>query len=348
MNALFLLLALCPQNAPQPERRPNPIVDGVALQAGDALVTLSELERVMKRVQEKQPPANRRDEELQRAQVVRELLTARLEEQAGKDLGLDAEQIGRISRANLEAERDKEGLTAYLADLAAQGKDAYAEESDREQEYYRYFWEQRARGRAYIAQRATREQSVRPGELRALFAENREALAPVTVQLRLLVIASEAVGGAEAARASCEEARTRAQAGEDFALLVEERGALLRETRGLTPFLAPKSFRDPALVPFAEGAELDEFSPVLPLTNPKTGASDPELGYQVAELVERRVPPPAEFSDPEVQRKLREAYAAGRERAGLEREQEKLRRESFVWIHPLIAGRPSQPGNATR
>ena len=189
---------------------------------------------------------------------------------------------------------------------------------------------------------------MRPGELRALFAENREALAPITVQLRLFVVASEDVGGAEAARASCEEVRTRVLAGEDLPLFVEERGAVLRDTRGLTPFLPPKALRDPAIVPFAESAEVDELSPVMPLTNPKTGQPDPELGYQIVELLERRVPPPAEFADPEIQRRLRESYTQGRDRMLLDREQDRLRRESFVWIHPLITGKPAAPEEGKR
>lgn len=337
MIALALALAAClaqQDAAPQPRR--NLILDGVAVQAGEALVTFSEFERVFKRVREKELPANREEEERLRMQILRDLWTYRLEEQAGADLGLDSDQIERLSRANLNAERDKEGLEAYLAGLRSQGKDALAEESERRREILRYMWEQDALGRAFAANRATRDLEIRPGELRAIYEENKERLAPVTVQLRLLIVSSEAMGSPEAARASCEEARALTLAGEDLALLVEERGAVLRDTRGLLEFAPPRGLRDPGLAAFAEKAEIGELSEVLPYINPETGKPDPEIGYQLAELHDRRVPPIPEFSSTEVQRGLREQFTAQRRKLVLERGREQLRQEAVPWVSPLI------------
>lgn len=348
MIALLLapLACLVQRGAPPPAQR-NPILDGVAVQAGDALVTFSELERTIKRAGEAQPPADREEEERQRAEILIFLVTQRLEEQAGAELGLDAEQIERISRAGLVAEREQAGLDAYLAELRAQGKDALAGETDRQREIRRYLWEQSAIGRAVATKRATRDHGVRPGELRAIYAEHKERLAQGTVQLRLLIVASDAVGGPEAARASCEEARQLVAEGEDMALLVDERGAAYRDTSGLLPFSPARGLRDPALAAWAEEAEIGDLSEVAPFINPQTGKPAPELGYQVAELHDRRIPEVPEF-DSGVQLMLRQQFTEQRRNRILERERERLRREGYYyWLSPVLTG-PKTPAEPAR
>jgi hypothetical protein len=344
MNAFLVtfaaLLVRSPQRTTPQEPSPNRILDGVAVQAGERLVTLSEYQRWIERAREIKPQTTREGEERQRFEVLRELWMGRLEEQAGAELGLDPAQIERISRANLEEEREKEGLEAYLAGLEEKGQDALAAEMDRRQEIERYMWKLSVRGQAFAAQRASRDQSIRPGELRAIYAENRDKLAPVTVQLRWLIVSSEASGGPEAARALCEDARGRVLAGEDLALIVEEHGADFREERGLTPFVLPEKFRDPELVAFAETADIGDLSAVLPLNNPKTGKPDPELGYQLAELHDRNEPPVPDFSDPGVQRMLRDFFTKQRDDLILERERERIRRQSYSWVNPLVAPPP--------
>lgn len=359
MHVSLALLALVPAlhlglptrgltRPPVLQERPNAILEGVAIQAGEKLVTLSDFERAIRRAREKDPRTTPEGVDRQRFEILRSLWTDRLEEQSGADLGLDPAQIARISRANLEAARDKEGLDAYLAELRQAGRDALSDESDRKQEIFRYLWEQAAQGKAFAAKRATRDQSIRPGELRAMYAENLDRLAPVTVQLRWLIVASAAAGGAEAARASCEDARARVLAGEDLALLVLERGSDLRERGGLTPSVPPRNFPESALIPFCEQAEIGELSEVLPLTNPKTGKPDPELGYHVAQLHDRVAPPLPEFTSPEVQRILRGYFTRQRRERILERERERLRRDSFSWITPLLAApNPSQAPTQT-
>jgi hypothetical protein len=314
----------------------NPVLEGVAVQAGEALVMLSELERATQRVRERNPPGNREEELRQRLAILRDLWTLRLEEQAGADLDLDPSQLGRHARANLEAERERVGLEAYLDELRSQGKDALSEERDHEQQLLGLFWRQKALGRSFAAKRATRDESIRPGELRSLYEENKDRLAPVTVQLRWLVVSSAAMGGPEAARASCEDARARVLAGEDLALLVLERGVEFRDTRGLTPFVPPRAIPDPAVRAFALEADVAELSEVLPLTSPKTGEPDPSLGFQLVELHERRTPPQPEFSSPEVQRRLREVFSELRAERILGRAREELHRQAYAWVNPLI------------
>lgn len=323
----------------------NEILDGIAVQAGESLVTLSEFVRATKRYQARYPPSNAAEEERLRLQVLRDLATMRLEEQGGAELGLDQTQIERMTRADLQARRDKTGLEAYLAELQSQGKDALMEAADRQHEIRRIMWEFSAQGRAFANKRATRDHSIRPGELRGIYEENKERLAPPTVQLRWLIVSSESMGGAEAARASCADARERVLEGEDLALLVEERGAEFRDTRGLTPLVPPRNFRDPALVSFAEAAEIGALSDVLPLLNPETGEPDPRLGYQLAQLHDRVSPEVPVFSKPEVQRALRGFFTTQRRELVLGREREALHREAFTWVNPLL-GIPA-PGAAS-
>lgn len=331
------------QSAPQQPatRQPaqkNPILEGVAVQAGEDLVTLGEFERYFRRRQEAQPPDSRESEERLYRETLFELWTARLEAQKGADLGLDPAQIEKITRANLEAEREKAGLEAYLAQLREEGKDALAEESERQEQIRRDLWKYSALGNAVVARRATRDATIRPGELRAMFEENKQNLAEVTVQLRWLVVSSREQGGPEAARASCEDARARVLAGEDLALLVEERGADLRDSRGLLPYRAPSSFADPDVAAFAETAGVGELMGVSPLSD-RNGQPAPELGYRLVQLHDRRVPPEPDFDSPDVQRLLTRYFGNERRERILGRERARLHREAYAWVNPL-AGVP--------
>jgi hypothetical protein len=337
ITTILLLASFLPQERPR-----NPILDGIAVQAGEDLVTLSEFERVLKRYGEQRKPSTREEVDRLRSVALRDLWTLRLESQAGADLGLDPAQIERMSKLNLRADREKAGLQNYLAQVRAQGLDALADEGNRQQEILRYMWEYSAMGNSFAGRRATRDSTIRPGELRAIYEENKDRLAPETVQLRWLIISSEASGGGDAARLSCEDIRARVLAGEDFALLIEERGSDLLETRGLTPFVPYQALSDPAMVEFARKAEVTDLSEVLPLVNPQTGKVSPELGYGFAELHERRKPPLPAFDSPEVQRTLRQFFMRQQRERILERERDRLRREAYGWVNPLLTG-PPQP-----
>lgn len=357
MIALSLSLLLFPlQEAPPPQpvqpspaqtTQRNPILEGVAVQAGEKLVTLGEFERRLERMRELDPPTSRATEERLYKKALLDLWTARLEAQRGADLGLDPSQIARISRANLAAERDKAGLQNYLAQLRTEGSDAMTEEADRQEEILGAMWQYKALGNSFAGRRATRDFAIRPGELRALFEENRENLAPVRVQLRLLIVSAEGAGGSEEARASCADARERVLAGEDMALLVEERGATLRDSRGLLPWRTPDSFAEP-LASFARTAEIGDLSEVLPVLDTKTGQPAPELGFQLILLDDRDVPEPVEFDKADTQRRLRRVFVRQRQELILDQERDQLHREAFAWVNPLAAPPPPSGAPAAR
>ena len=331
MTALALLLAAWLQAEGRPAAPRNPVLEGVALQAGDGLVYLSEYERLLERTRSAQPAETPAERERQRVQLLRDVAILRLEEERGQDLGFDKAVIDRIRKANLDAVKDEKGLEGYLAELDRRGTDALADVSQGEQQLYRQLWERKARGLDFGATRTTRDRGFRPGELRYFFEENRPNLEQV--RLRWLIVSSESAGSPEEAREACEDARRRVLAGEDFGLLVEERGVELRDTLGLTPYRPPRAFPDPQIVPFCERAEIGELSEVLPLTNPRTGQPEPRLGYQLAELDDRKVP---DFADPEIQRLLRDVLEDRRAGYALARARERLWGESYVWVNPLL------------
>lgn len=341
----MIALALLPLLQQPGSQAQGPVLmDGVAVQAGERLVTLGEYEAILKRIEEGEPATSGEDAARRRIMVLRELSTAELEEQAGADLGLDPAQIERITRLNLEGERRDVLLDDYNAKLEREGKDARSEEEDRRGQVYRELWQFKARGNAVAGQRATQDRTIRPGELEDLYEENKRRLAPIRVQLRWLIVPSSTVTGPDEAKARCEEALRRLQAGEDFGLLVAELGSAdFRDSLGITPLAEPRNIPEPSLWPFAETAQVGDLSPIQPLTNPRTGQPDPTRGYHFAELHERDEPPIPPFEDAQTQRVLREFFTSDRSKRVLGRAREELRREAYSWVNPLFGTAPSEP-----
>jgi hypothetical protein len=338
MIALLLgFLCLLPQTGGEPQ---GPVLmDGIAVQAGERLVTLGEYEALLKRVEESEPASSSEDAARRRVMILRELWTAALEEQAGADLGLDPAQIDRITRLNLEEERRGITIDDYNAKLKLEGKDARGEEEDRRGQAYRELWQFKALGNAVAGQRATQDRTIRPGELEDLYEENKRRLAPIRVQLRWLIVPSSGPEGADAAKARCEEALRRLQAGEDLGLLVAELGSAdFRDTLGITPLVEPRNIPEPSLWAFAETAQVGDLSPIQPLTNPRTGKPDPSRGYHLAELHERDEPPIPPFEDAQTQRVLRRFFTDDRSKRVLGRARDDLRREAYSWVNPLFEG----------
>lgn len=340
---IALALSLVLQGAPAQDA-PRPILmDGVAAQAGERVITLSEYEEFLKRLEEREPAPSAEAAARRRFELLREMYTAALEEQAGIDLGLDPAQIERITRLNLESERRELGLDSYVAKLASEGKDARSEEEARSREVYRELWRYGAQGNPVAGQRATRDRTIRPGELLDLYEENKRRLKPVRVQIRWLVVPSTSAGGPEEAKARCEEALRRLQAGEDLGLLVAELGSAdFRDTLGLTPLWQPQEIPEPSLWSFAETAEIGDLSPIQPFTNPRTGQPDPTRGYHFAELHERDEPPIPAFEDAETQRVLRSYFTRDRATRILDRARNDLRREAYSWVNPILGNAPAE------
>lgn len=337
-HAWLLTVALLQQpDAPRPE-----ILDGVAMQAGESLITLSELQRAKDRVMAR---ANvKREEEAQLTRrLLRQLWDIRLEEQMGQELGLDPEAVERQTRAFLARERHDKGLDLFLEEVAQGGQDALEAEGDAARDMYRRLWEYSKTGTAAAGRRATVDRFLRPGELRFLYTDKLDELAPTLVQLQILVVSTRAAGNAEQARQTCEDARERVLEGEDMAALVDEFGASLRDTHGLLQYAPAAMIPDPGLRAFAQRAEIGELSVVEPLVDPRTGQRDPELGFQLVRLADRRESPQLLFDDQRVQHTLRQVSNDSQRERILERERARLRRESYSWVNPIFAPPPTPP-----
>ncbi len=338
-----LALALPPQT---PRDGPNAtLVDCVAAQAGDDAITYSELSRANERLFKSRPVST--PEEAQKLWLLglRDLLTERLEAQAGADMGLDPAQIDQQIHLILEQEREKVGLASYTEKLLAEGLDALSAEGERARQLYGILWRRSKLGFSVAGRRPAFDSFVRPGELRNFFEENRSALSPKRVRLRVLTVSSAAAGGPEQARATCEEARARVLAGEELGALVAEFGAEFRDTRGLTPYLLVAALPE-ALRSFAENSPVGELSPVLPVVKPSAGTEP--LAYQVVEMAEREDGEEPDFEQPEFQRQLREFYTRERSNRALERERALLRSRAYSWVHPRLRGSPPPGAPAPR
>jgi hypothetical protein len=337
MKAIVLAAFLA---APQEEPR---AVDGVAAQAGDAVISLSELNRFVE-ARNKQKPVSTKDEaQKQIVEGLRDIMTTRLEAQAGEDMGLDPEQVEREAQFRIEREREEAGLAHYIAQLEEQGIDALGAERDKTSQLYTTMWRAWKLGYSIPGRRPSRDRFIRPGELRGIFRENKDLLYPTIVRFQVLFVASEAVGNAEEALATCEEARERILDGEDFGALVLELGADLRETEGLTPEIALPAIKDPRLREFAERAAVDELSEIWPIVGEK--GPDPRIGYHFAKLVERRAAEADDFGDPDVQRRLRAYLTNRRDERVIEYHRDTLRREGYTWVHARLRGMAA-PGEA--
>jgi hypothetical protein len=336
------LLLLCPQQAAPGAPGNSVLLDCVAAQAGDATITLSELNRANDRLLKSQPVSTQEEAQRLAVQGMLELLTARLEAQAGEDMGLDAAQISQQIRLTLEEERERVGLAKYTEQLSGEGRDALRAEQDRAEELYRLLWRREKLGYSVAGRRPSVDSYIRPGELRTLFAESRAALSSIRVRLQWLIVTSAAAGSEEEAQLLCEELRSRVLAGEDLGDLIEEHGVEFRETRGLTPWVRALGIPDQALRAFAESAELDELSEVMPLVD-QNGVPDPSLGFQLARLHDREAGEEVRFEDPELQRRLRVLFSNERTKRVLDRERARLRGTAYSWVHPRLRGFSADP-----
>ncbi|MAB79589.1 MAG: hypothetical protein CMJ89_09590 [Planctomycetes bacterium] len=325
------------------ERPQTLYFDGVAVQAGDEVITLSELNRVETSNLKERPVTTQSERSELRSEILRELSFQALETQAGEDLGLDAQAIRFQLEFQEAEERAKIGATAYADRLVEQGTTALDNFADRQSEYLRILWRRSRLGLQVADRRPATDRYIRPGELHYSFRVNREFLAPPQVRFQILAIPSSAAGGSELAKASCEEARQKVLEGIDMGALVEEFGAALRETRGVSPLLVLSQISDPVLRQLAD-EEPGSLSAVIPLADPR-GNPDPEAGYQFAMLFEKVVPPPPNYEDAEIQHRLRNAQTNRRDLRILNRAKQQMVMGAYSWIHPgLVRPPPEKDG----
>jgi hypothetical protein len=344
---LFLLLLLqSPQSngaaaAPADDQGWS-LVDGVALQAGDEVITLLALDRIVRPEIERNQDRIRNQADIDELTqlLVRNVVVRELEAQAGEDMGLRREDIDRIVQAQLDDFSSQS--PSFIDELLQKGQDAFSWTEAQRKELHRYIWTRsQVGGESFGDKRPTRDRHIRPGELRAIYRANGADLDPDQVELQVLVLEVQAAGGVESARTILEAARERALSGEDFGALVQEIASERVETRGLTGLLALNTIADPALHAFAVRAEPGDIGEVL--TVPARGTPHALVLPRLHQRVENDPPP---FGDRKVQTFLREAFTKTREERILGRERAALVEEAFTWVSPGLRGAQRSPAAA--
>lgn len=338
---LFALLASAtPQGMPDSRWM---VVDGVTAQAGDNIVTMTELRRDALREARRLGLPVDSPEAIET--LMRESVTGSVEQelvvQAGEDLGLDPARIERAVRLSLDGRRRELGPNDYALFLEEQGLDGVQIGRIQSDEIYSSAWYSKQVGRSGTGERPTRDRYLRPGELRAIYRANRQDMGqPTQVRFQDLVVPVEALGGDIArTKALVENLHERALGGEDFDQLAEEFGVYRRETLGVTDLIDPSRLSDAELRSWADDADEGDFTEVLPIV--QRGET---VAYHVILLKELLVGAPAPtFDDPRLQRLLRREYQLKRDNAIVERAQSRLQADSYVWYAP--GWEPTEPGS---
>ncbi len=312
------------------------LVDGVAMQAGDEIITLSEFQGYVDASLRERVISTREELHREIGGILVGQIALSLEAQAGRDLGLDPRRVGSMVERNLAERRREYGVSGYLEFLEERGMDALTVEEGEADKVYQWLWRERTLGRSEVSgTRPVHDYFVRPGSMRASYRQNLGELGePDRVRLQILDHPVAASGSVEGARAYCEERREKALAGEDFGQLVRLDSASGADTLGITEWIPVPALRDEALRSFAEGASVGDLSQVQPIV--REGETE---GFLVARLEAKEAgaaAPP--FTDRRMQQNLGHLIRRKRERVLLGRARMELEREAYIWRNPALGG----------
>jgi len=352
MNLLAIGLLMTAQGpgAPPQDESGWVLLDAVAAQAGDGVVTMRGLEQQVRERLDELVKQGRitNAEEFKQAYILlsqkflMDLVTEELEAQGGQDMGLDPTEIEQMISLQIRDERKRIGTANYIDKLTKDGTDPLADLDTRTKDLYRLLWARSKLGMAGAAgARPTRDRFMRPGELKLIYRSNRDRLIPSRVRLQRIYMPIAAAGSLEGARRTLADARDRTRAGEDFGDMVDLYSSEGRGTRGISEWLPLPQLRGMPWQPWANAAQVDDFSPIYELP---TGGN-PEV-LILFRMHAREDPPPPEFGGDSVQKNLREVLSDGRDRGIMEREQDLLRRQAYTWRNPNMgaAGQGAEGG----
>lgn len=316
-------------------------LDGVVAQAGDAIVTRSQLDRYAQRLLDRvgQDPRSLSDEEraeLFGTSIYREMLT-NLEVQAGQDLGLAAADVDRLVRAAQRDQRLDKGAGNFSDLLRDDGLDAIDWEQSQRRLFYRRAWQDHVLGKAgFGAPRPRREAFVRPGKLFAIYRSESEALArPEQIQFQEILVPVQN-DDPEGTLLEMERLREDLMSGRvEYDLVASQLNRPeVAERKGLSELLPAKALLDPMIREFAIGAELGEISEVLPIEVRRDENSEPELRFfRLLKLVQRLEGEPAPpYSDANLQDRLRDRIGEIDAERLLDGNQRRLFDRSYRWV----------------
>lgn len=293
MNPLLLTLALAAFQGPSPVDPPEtPAVepawedfDGVALIVNDEIVTLRELNNLLNDARSAASGTTIEDANAMLADVAETTITIHLQTQAGRELGIPPEAVSETVERYLKDERRTKTAKETEDWMREQGAEDLGQVRKQiTRELYRSFWIQGESGRGINWSRPYKDRYVRPGQLKEAYLINKDMLSdPTTYRLQFLVLPAAAWGDAETAKEALAGFRSDIEGGADMGALVEEFGAALRDTRGISDWLPESRISDPAVASFCTDAKEGALSPLLPLVN----ADGKVEGYQLVRIVAR-------------------------------------------------------------
>ncbi|MEX1025758.1 MAG: hypothetical protein WD226_11865 [Planctomycetota bacterium] len=319
------------------------LLDGVVAQAGDAVVTRSELEQQAQRLLE---ASRRPDRELEPAEyeelmgvTLYQQLLAMLEAQGGEDLGLAPQDIARIVRVEQREERLQRGAGGFSDLLRQGGSDALDWEHQRGRMILRRIWRDHVLGRrGFGLERARRDEFLRPGKMLAIYRSQGEALGkPTRLRFQEVLIGirgDDPVATLEYAELIREDVLTGRTS---FDLLATQFNPPQRaEERGLTPTFTLDELADPEVRAFARQGSEGDISEPIEVWIRREGVPDPILAaYRLLKIVEYEAgEPPPPFYDAELQAFLRDRIAEVERERLLFTQQRRLFDRAYAWVRP--------------
>ena len=304
------------------------VLDGVAVQAGDSIITFSELDRSLQAEMARREVTTPADRALLTWGLVEYIATTKLEPQAGMDLGFNIEEIRGHIKRSLALERRQTGALDFSTELEQRGFTYLDREEAEERSLYRDLWQRTKLGRPGLpGTRPVRDRFVRPGQLFGIFRTYGDQFDPPIVQMEVMVTPVLAWGDRATAHEGMGEIRARIEEGESFEALRLE---INPDEGGLQPPVALNKIPIPGLRDFAATALTGALSPLLDVERGGDGF------VLLARLINRQEPDPQAYDRRETQAGLRQTLSGNRDNMILTAERSNLLTQSYSWVHPML------------
>ncbi len=303
--------------------------DGVALIVNGDIVTLRELNKLLGEAKAREAATTNLDSRALLEEITEQKITMQLQTQAGAGMGIAQEDVERTIERYLADQRRGKSAEETEAWLEMNGANDLGEMRQYVNDsLYRSFWVESQRGLGAGGGRPWRDRYVRPGQLKEAYEVNKENLGePTTFRLQFLVLATAAWGDEETTLDAIEGFREQVLAGDDMGALVDEYGATLRETRGITDWIPLRSIADPAVRAFCESATEGAVSDVIRIVTPEGELQGCQVVRIVARIEGQPAPP---FHDGPTQSELSKRLQTGWDNARVTRGSDELWRSAFI------------------
>ncbi|MCC6405831.1 MAG: hypothetical protein IT453_01605 [Planctomycetes bacterium] len=266
--------------------------------------------------------------------IVTRKVSQLLQEQAGKVMGYDEKMVERFVQNEIDRQRERAGSVTKLAgELKARNLDSFTHRDEIRTWAYGMLWQRSQTGvDAAPKGRVAADRYVRPGRLHYVFKREEANIAADPI-LTVHNFGLKILRSPDEVRAALEELRQRVLAGGEFDAEVEalDAGKSKAEILSDRPLSGFRPSRE--VYAFLKTAEPGTISEVLEIR--ANGVLD---GYRLVYLAERKQREQPSFSDPELQKKLREETEANLDAVRIDARLDELRHAAYVWP-PEFLGR---------